>query len=91
MGKVAAPSVPKTVVEILQALNPRALPAEVAIYADAFAEYASAQSNIAEHGAVVFHPKTGAPIENPYLPIRDKAAAKMLRLALRSGDLWTRT
>ena len=58
------------------------------MYLHAFDEYKAAQANIAEHGAIVFHPKTGAPIENPYLSIRDKAGAKMLKLPLRSGDLW---
>ena len=68
--------------------NPRADVAKVAIYAYALDEYRAAQANIDEHGSVVFHPRTGAPIPNPYLPIRDRAASRMLGLRLRAVGLW---
>lgn len=43
------------------------------LYADAFCEYRAAVRNIAEHGSIVLHPRTGAPVDNPYLKVRDKA------------------
>jgi phage terminase small subunit len=74
-------------VAILTADNPRKADA-VAIYADAWIEYQEAQRNIDEHGAVVFHPRTGAPIENPYLAARNRASALMLKIKLRTDRLW---
>ena len=65
-----------TIVASLKADNPRASLADVTMYADAFLEYQAAQANIAEHGSIVFHPRTGAPIENPYLVVRDRAPAR---------------
>lgn len=48
-----------------------------AFYAEAFAEYREACANIAEHGVIVKHPRTGNPTTNPYAAIRDKALARM--------------
>jgi hypothetical protein len=53
------------------------------MYADAFGEYQTAQ-NINENGTVVMHPRTGSPIDNPYLRIRD-GASKTLRETLFAG------
>ena len=72
----------------LRALNPRATPARIQIYADALADYRQAQANISEFGAIVFHPRTGAPIDNPYLRVRDRAADRLLRLDLKAAGLW---
>lgn len=46
-------------------------------YADAFLEYRESSRNISEHGAIVQHPRTSNPIENPYLPVRDRALRKL--------------
>lgn len=51
---------------------------ELKIFADAKKSYNKAQENIEEYGEIVSHPKTGAPIENPYLKVRDMAAKQML-------------
>lgn len=72
----------------LRQLNPRATPARVQIYADALADYRQAQANIAEYGTIVHHPRTGAPITNPYLAIRDRAADRLLKLDLKATGLW---
>jgi len=72
----------------LRRQNPRATPAQLQIYADSLTDYRAAQANIAEYGTIVNHPRTGAPIPNPYLVIRDKAAAQILRLRLRADGLW---
>lgn len=52
-------------------------PARAMLYVDAFVEYSAAQENIQSFGSVVCEPKTGSPIPNPYLPIRDKAFARL--------------
>lgn len=73
----------------LRALNPRYSPADIAIYVDAVAEYRQAQANIDEHGTIVMHPRTGAPITNPYGEIRDRAARVIAKHPrLNTGNLW---
>jgi phage terminase small subunit len=76
------------VLEALRDENPRAPAGHLQMYADAYLEYAKAQANIDEHGPVVFHPRTGAPIDNPYLKIRNGAAAALQKLPLKSDRLW---
>jgi hypothetical protein len=58
-------------------------------YADLFLEYQEAQRNIATNGTIVLHPRTGVPIENPYLRIRDKALVNLHRMTtVRADWLW---
>ena len=56
-------------------LNPGQPDAVVRIYADACCAYLEAQGNIRQYGEVVQHPRTGAPITNPYAAVRKEAAA----------------
>lgn len=84
MGEVTKAAVRARLVEA----NPFASATEIALCADAYADYAAAQANIDEHGTIVFHPRTGAPIENPYLAIRSRAAALLLKVGLDPGGLW---
>ncbi len=59
------------------------------MYADAFIEYREASTNIDQHGAIVAHPRTGNPIENPYLAVRDRAAKKLAGMRKVKADfLW---
>ena len=62
----------------------------ISMYADLFIDYQHAQANIAENGTVVFHPKTGAPVMNPLLAVRDSAMGRLLKMDLDTGDLWSR-
>jgi len=58
-------------------------------YADAYVEYQEATKNIDENGAIVQHPRTGNPIENPYLVIRDRALRKLLSIrGVNTEELW---
>jgi phage terminase small subunit len=58
-------------------------------YADAFLEYREATTQIEAHGIIVLHPRTGAPMENPYLPIRDRALKKLEGMKdVRADVLW---
>lgn len=59
------------------------------LYADAYMEYAEAMENIRRNGAVCASPRTGAPMENPYLRVRDQARAQLVKLRrVRSTGLW---
>lgn len=63
--------------------------AKATVYTDAYLEYQIATANIAEYGMIVKHPRTGNPIENPYLAIRDRAEKKLSRMQyLNSRGLW---
>ena len=66
------------VVAILTAAGNR--PETCALYADAFMEYHAAQENIERNGSIVADPRTAAPIQNPYIPVRDKAFARLVKL-----------
>jgi Phage terminase, small subunit len=58
-------------------------------YADAYLEYREASLNIAAQGAMVLHPRTANPIENPYLKIRDRALVKLRNLrGIKADWLW---
>jgi phage terminase small subunit len=69
--------------------NPRGDLGRITIYADALVEYRAAQACIEAQGTVVAHPRTAAPIDNPYLKIRDKAS-KVLRgmFGLTTDAVW---
>ena len=58
-------------------------------YTDAFLEYREASKNISQHGAIVQHPRTANPIENPYLVIRDRALRKLQGMVhVKAAFLW---
>lgn len=79
--------------EVMKVLRASKLPADRAsLYADAYLEYRAAQDNITAHGAIVADPRTGAPIPNPYLQVRDKAFTRleqMHRAGVKAPLLWT--
>lgn len=58
----------------------------------AYLEYQAASENIAKNGAIVAHPRTGAPLVNPYVAIRDGALKKLAAMpeipANRVPGLW---
>ena len=59
------------------------------IYADVFLEYQLATQNIAEYGLIVKHPRTGNPVTNPYLVIRDSAQKKLAKMGnVKADGLW---
>ena len=69
---------------LLRRENPMARPDELHFYAEAYLEYHKAQANIAEHGQIILHPRTGEPLPNPYLAIRASAMKLMRELAHKS-------
>ena len=75
----------------LRKANPRAKPADIALFADAFVAYSEATLNLARFGVIVAHPRTGQPMENPYLAIQATARnflAKSHRIP-KDETLWT--
>lgn len=49
-----------------------------------------AAKNIAAHGNLVAHPRTGAPIDNPYIKIKARAIAILNKIGrgLKTDALW---
>lgn len=68
--------------------NPGASVERLMRYADAAAAYMEAHENIERNGVLVSHPRTGAPMANPYLSIREAASRVLAAEALDNGGLW---
>lgn len=51
--------------------------AALAVYCQAWARWKEAELNIARHGLVVKTPGTGVPMQNPFLPVANKAIEQM--------------
>ena len=80
----------ETAFSVLREDNPRATDGDCKMYAQAWSEWQHANAKIVEDGTIVSHPRTAAPIENPYLKIRLSAMGTMHKLAkVRATDrLW---
>jgi phage terminase small subunit len=76
--------------EVIEALVSRGAKRDKAVwYADVYLEYQEATRNIQEHGTIVQHPRTGNPVENPYLSIRERALRKLMSIrGLNPEGLW---
>ncbi len=59
---------------------------DLRIYADAMRTYREAARNVATNGAICSHPRTGAPIENPYLKIQAQQGAILTRMRTIKSD-----
>ena len=56
------------------------IPAQaITIYRDSLTTYNEASENISRNGSVTAHPKTGAPLVNPCLAVRDSASKTIER------------
>jgi hypothetical protein len=67
-------------VDVLRKDNPDARTADLVVFADALKLYAEAAANVRALGAVVGHPRTGAPLENPYLKVLGSQGAIIGRM-----------
>lgn len=78
------------VISILRRDNPAAGFDIIAMYADCFLDYSEAADNLAKNGNIVAHPRTGSPIENPYIKVKASAMSQLRKLArLKNvGALW---
>ena len=59
--------------------NPETRITDVHIIADALDTYEEASDNVRRNGAIVAHPRTGAPMENPYVKIANSKAVVLLK------------
>ena len=78
------------IVAMLRRDNPAAGSDLIAMYADCFLDYKEAADNIAKNGNIVAHPRTGSPIENPYLKVKAAAMNQLRKMGrLKNvGGLW---
>ena len=67
--------------ESLREENPKESRVLLEIFADALQIYLEATANVKTNGAIVSHPRTGAPIENPYLKIQTQKGAVLASMA----------
>lgn len=70
----------------LRADNPQARAIDLRIYADALRLYHEAAANVRTHGAICMHPRTGAPIDNPYLRVQAQQAGVLAKLRYINSD-----
>lgn len=78
-------------VEILLQHNDAKRRHAIEMYVSSFLGYLEAQDNIDRNGNIVAHPRTGAPMENPYLKVRTYCINEMNKMRLRGlGELWAR-
>jgi phage terminase small subunit len=78
------------ILAILRRDNPGGRPDELAMYASFFLDFREAQENITKNGNIVAHPRTGAPMENPYIKIKVGAMNQLAKLprVRNVGALW---
>ena len=76
------------VVACLRSANPRATDQEIELYASHFLDYQEAEQNIRKHGTIVLHPRTGAPIDNPYSRIKGTSSKQLRGFRLQTNELW---
>ena len=77
------------IVDLLRRENPYSRAVDLRVFADALRTYLEAADNIRRHGAIVAHPRTGSPMENPYLRVQAQAAGVLARLKFVKSDLAT--
>lgn len=76
------------VLRILKKNNKSAAQDKIRMYADAYMDYQEAAENIRENGAICAHPKTGAPMDNPYLKVRNQMRPILVKMRIKSDGLW---
>jgi phage terminase small subunit len=59
---------------------------DVQVFADALSAYQEVWENIRKNGTIVMHPRTGAPIKNPYLEIQTRAGETLTKMRKVKAD-----
>ena len=75
-----------SVVDELRKDNPARRLVDLQVFADALMIYNEAAKNVRDKGAIVSHPRTGAPIENPYLKIQTAKGAVLAKMQTIKSD-----
>lgn len=57
----------------------------LALYCEAFARYTDANAHVAKNGPVFVSPRSGFPVQSPYLAIANKAHDQMVKLLAEFG------
>ena len=80
----------KEAVELLMEANPPEMLADATMYVDCWQTYQEANANIAANGAIVIHPRTGTPIDNPYVSVRAQAlkALRSIKTIRGTNAIW---
>lgn len=88
MGEVAMTK--EQAIELLTQHNAPTRAPDIAMYAASFISYLEADDNINRNGSIVAHPRTGSPMENPYLKVRAAAMKEMQSNGRLKGlgELW---
>ena len=68
------------ILEELTKENPGAKRVTLLIYANALDAYFEALINIKNNGVICSHPRTGVPIDNPYLKIQERQGAVLTKM-----------
>jgi hypothetical protein len=71
---------------VLRKDNPDVSGPTLQVYADALRVYHEASDNIRRLGSVVSHPRTAAPMENPYLKVQTQQGKVLARLQWIRSD-----
>lgn len=67
------------IIDLLRSENKRANEIDLEVMANAILIYTEASNNIAKNGSIVLHPRTGSPIENPYLKVQYQQSSILLK------------
>ena len=74
------------IIEELKLDNPRASDVDLGIYADALRIYQEAAENVKKNGAICAHPRTGTPMDNPYLKVMASQSAILRKYPKMKAD-----
>jgi len=74
------------VVEELRKDNAHKRLIDLRVFADALLLYRAAAKHVREHGAIVAHPRTGAPMENPYLKVQSTQGIVLAKMGKMRSD-----
>lgn len=75
------------IAESLAAENPEFVKrVDLLVFAGALKMYVEASANVDKNGAICAHPRTGQPIENPFLAVQERAARVMARMRRIKSD-----
>lgn len=76
------------VIATLRRANPNARLQDLSLYASHFCDFAQADANVLRNGGITLHPRSGAPIKNPYLDQKEKATKALTGFRLHTEELW---
>lgn len=60
--------------------NPTARRDVIEMYASVYVDWLESCENIEKNGNIVLHPRTGAPVVNPYIEIKTRSMTSLLKL-----------